>query len=198
MGTELPGTRCPDFANILRSTPPSARLMDQIVTCFSAEMGRIANYRCRDQQLAEDTLQDSIVSLLENLPTFRGDAPLKAWLFKLVTSACSRLRRGRKNDPRFNLPLDETAEENDIAPEQPMQEMQLLMQERFEILNEVLTDVEEPNRQMLLLHEGQDLSVAELAERFDMSPDAIKSRLKRTRAQVRERLLKKAEEPIAH
>ena len=94
------------------------------------------------------------------------------------------MQRGRKNNPRYNKPLEDHA-----ADVEPGQEVQLLIQERLDILGHVLEEIEETNRELFLLHEGQDVSLSELAEKFGFSIDGIKSRLKRTRARLRARLL---------
>jgi RNA polymerase sigma-70 factor, ECF subfamily len=186
--------RCPDFAAILRETEPSESLIAQIAECFSTEMQQMATRRCRDESLAEEARQDALLAAIRALPDFRGDGSLEGWLYRLVTSACSRTRRGRKNDPKYNLPLDEeTAGQDSLQP--PDQEMVVLLRERLGFLQDSLEAVPEPNRTLLLLHEGEDVPLADLAERFDLSLDSVKSRLKRTRALVRENLLKAAGEP---
>ncbi len=184
--------RCPDFASILRDTPADETIREQIAACFYQELGRVAKRLCRDESLAQDALQDALENGLRRLETFRGDASLQTWLKKLVASACTRLRRGRKNDPRFNQPLDETTP----TLQQESQEVKVLMQERLSILAETLADMDEVNRRLLIEHEGEGTSLEELAGRYELSVEAVKSRLKRIRATVRERLLSAAEEMV--
>ena len=185
--------RCPDFAAILRESPATGSIRDQVVACFYSEMVRYARRRCPDPGLAEDAAQAAAVTTLESLPSFRGDAPMLAWLRRLVVSACSRLTRGRKNDPAWNRPLEQAAE----PAQEAGQEWRVMLAERVEILSEVLAEVPEPNRSLLLLHEGEDVPLAELAERFGLSIDGVKARLKRTRKHVRVRLLARAEEAVS-
>ncbi len=182
--------RCPDFAAILRGTPPDEAIRKQIASCFYQEMGRVAQSMCQDTYLAQDALQDALENALRNLNTFRGDAALHTWLRRLVTSACTRLRRGRKNDPHFNTPLD--ADAPSLVEE--TQEVRLLLNERLTILAETLAGVDELNRKLLVEHEGMDRSLEELAEQYALTTEAVKSRLKRTRAAVRKQLIHAAEE----
>jgi RNA polymerase sigma-70 factor, ECF subfamily len=175
---------CPDFVAMLKSGQPAASLTDQIIECFSSEMRKAAGYRCKNPTQAEDAFQDAAKLVIESLDGFRGEASLKTWLYRLVNSSCARMQRGRKNNPRYNKPL-----EDHPAEVEPGQEVQLLISERLDILGRVLEEIEEPNRELFLLHEGQDVALAELAEKFGFSIDGIKSRLKRTRARLRARLL---------
>lgn len=187
--------RCPDFANILRQSAPTTSVREQIAECFYTEMTRFARLRCRDTTLAQDAVQDAMINGLDALGSFRGEAPLQYWLRRLVLSACSRLRRSRKNDPRLHVTLDEVGDDEGARTQPDTQEAQVFLSQRLEILREVLREIEEPNRSLLLLHEGQEESLAELAVQFDLSVEAVKARLKRTRARLRRRLLEKADEP---
>jgi RNA polymerase sigma-70 factor (ECF subfamily) len=187
--------RCPDFASLLREARPDGALSEQLVTCFGHELERQARQRCRNQALAEDAAQDALVGALENLGSFRGDAPIEAWLRRLVLSACSRLTRGRKNAPAYNLPLDELPRDVEAGAEggDGLQERAVLLSERLALLREALADLSEPNRELLLAHEAEDEPIAALARRFGTTQEGVKSRLKRARAQLRARLLELAD-----
>ena len=189
MGTK----RCPDFARILKGTSPDSQIRKQIATCFYDELHRMARFRCKNAALAEDAAHDGIITAMESLGSFRGDAPIEAWLRRLVSSACHRLQRGRKNDPAYNLPLDDAPKSADGELHETGQEMALLVHERVLILKEALTDIAEPNRTMFLLHEGQDMSLEDLSKRFDLTVESVKSRLKRTRMKLRDNLIHRAE-----
>lgn len=189
--------RCPDFATILRSTSPDIKLRHQVATCFYEELHRVARARCRNDSLAEDAAHDGLLKGLEALGSFRGEAPLEVWLKRLVNSACNRLQRGRKNDPAFNLPLDDVPTKAvDHDAQEGGQEIALLIHERLLILREALTSVPEPNRTMFFLHEAQDVPLEELANRFSVTVEGVKARLKRTRMKLREELLERAEEEV--
>lgn len=187
-------THCPDFARLLREQAPDDAIREQVVSCFYPEMERAARRVCKDRMLAEDVAQEAMVLGLGALHTYRGDAPLHHWLRRLVVSACSRFRRGRKNDPRLHLPLDSpvTGARPELAAA-PAQELQILLDERMRLLAVVLDDVPEPNRTLLLRHEGEDAPLSDLAAEYDLSIEAVKARLKRTRAQVRASILEAIE-----
>lgn len=190
------GKRCPDFAAILRETEPDAALHEQIANCFRKELTRQAAYRCRDVTLAEDAAHDALVNALQSLNTFRGEASLDHWLRRLVTSSCSRLRRGRKNDPSYNLPFDEHTAPPGEGEVLGGQEAEVLVRERLSLLRVALEEISGDNRELFLLHEGQDVPLAELAARYGTTVDGVKSRLRRTRAALRERLIDLAEMEI--
>jgi RNA polymerase sigma-70 factor (ECF subfamily) len=187
--------RCPDFATILAEAPPSAAVRDQIAECFHAELRVMAKRVCRSDTLAEDAAQSAFETGMEALGSFRGEGPIGAWFRAIVRSTCTRLKRTRRDDPTYHVPLPDLPESFDVDPN-PLQDMQMLVAERLEILRAVLEDVPEPNRSLLLVHEVDGASLTDLAERFDLSAESVKARIKRTRQLVRERVLAAANEEV--
>ena len=62
---------------------------------------RVVAYRLlKDRQAMDDVLQDVAVKALRGLKTFRGEAPLGAWLCRIVTTTCiDDLRRRAREYP---------------------------------------------------------------------------------------------------
>lgn len=182
------GPRCPDFAEIVRQSTPDKSLFEQVAACFSDRLEEFAKYVCRDETSGKDAFQDAMISAMTYLDTYRGDSPIEPWLRRIVVSSCSRLRRGKKNSPAVNKPI-ETADAPDLADPKPSQELRLILAQRLDLLYAEIDRLEEPNRSLLKMHDIDEATISELQARFDMTEDAIKSRLKRARSEVRRRLL---------
>jgi len=59
----------------------------------------IADRVLRDRQLMDDVLQEVAIRALRGLPSYRGDAPLGAWLCRIATTTClDHLRPPRGSD----------------------------------------------------------------------------------------------------
>ncbi len=177
--------RCPDFREILRESHPDDRLIEQIVHCFHKQLEGFARYQCKNRENAEDALQDALLTMLASIGSYRSDGPLEAWLKKLLVSSCSRLRRGRKNNPNLHL----TVEDTKLADNTIDQESLAILSDQTQRLSALVDRLDEPNRSLLLRHEGADVSIKQLAHEFDLSTESVKSRLKRSRAKLREWLL---------
>ena len=182
--------QCPDFAEIVKESSPDESLFEQIVVCFSDRLESFAKYYCRDETLGKDAFQEAMLSTMAYLDTYRGDSPIEPWLRRIVTSACSRLRRGKKNDPSINIPIKPGEAGPVLADSAPNQEIRLIIAERMELVYKEMEKLKEPNRSLLMLHDVQEVPIAELMQKFDMTEEAVKSRLKRSRAAVRSNLLK--------
>jgi RNA polymerase sigma-70 factor, ECF subfamily len=182
---------CPDFAALLREAPPDKAIWEQVAQCFAGELSRQARNRCRDPALADDAAQDALITAFEALRTYRGDGPIDRWLHRLVVTSCSRLRRGKKNDPTLHQPFED--DQHPTANGETQAETQTFLRERFALLERALGDLNEENREIFLRREAHEESIDELAIRFGTSKDAIKGRLKRARSQLRRRLIALAE-----
>ncbi len=183
------GTECPDFARIVREASLDRSLFEQIAACFSNRLEDFAKYYCRDDTLGKDAFQDAMVSAMRYLETYRGDSPIESWLRRIVVSACSRLRRGKKNAASSNLPLEQASTLQSMADASPDQELRMMLAEQLTLVQQEIEKLKEPNRSMLMLHDVEEVPIADLTEKFSMTEESVKSRLKRSRAIVRERLL---------
>jgi len=192
LGTDTTGRtmpRCPDFARAVREADVDESLFAQIVECFAGRLTRFAKYYCKDDSLGSDAFQEAMLATLGGLDGYRGDSPVEAWLRRIVMTSCSRLRRGKKNDPSTNVSMEEQDGGMAFADSSPDQEIRLIMAQRLTMVNNEIEALDEPNRSLLKAHDVEEISIADLAEKFDMTSEAVKSRLKRSRAIVRDRLI---------
>ena len=180
---------CPDFASIVKESTPDRSLFEQIASCFAERLQGFAVYYCRDETLGKDAFQDAMISAMTRLETYRGDAPIEPWLRRIVTTACSHLRRGKKNDPAINVPLPDDDTLGQDGERDRDQELHVMLSQSLDRVRGEIEKLDEPNRSLLERHEVHEETIKELAREFAMSEEAVKSRLKRARATVRENLL---------
>ncbi len=82
----------------------------QLLDLYYASMLRVALIYVREQEIAEDVVQETWIGVLRGLKQFEGRSSLKTWIFSiLVNQARTRAQR----EGRY-VPL--TAEEDDRAP----------------------------------------------------------------------------------
>ncbi len=138
---------------------------------------------CRNAADAEDTLQDTLLSVASHLSEFAGRASLSSWIFALTRSACARRRRGLKNRPAQNI-----EDAPHLPSARPSPEEYTSQNELTAALTAALDRISETYREVLLLRDVEGLSANEAAEALGVSIDALKSRLHRARQALREAL----------
>jgi RNA polymerase sigma-70 factor (ECF subfamily) len=162
-------------------------------TCFmkwyAPSMTRLALRMVGDPDEAEGVVQDSFIAACAKMESFRGESSLRTWLHRIVVnSALMRLRRRRPEhvtlDPDDeHLRIPKMLVDNE---EQPLEAV--LANELGEELSRAIMQLPETLRTALVLREYEGLSTREAAETLGISESALKVRLHRARAALRDAL----------
>jgi len=155
--------------------------LDRITRCYGERMLAVGRRYCRDDDAAHDAVQDALLAAGTHLSDLRDQRSPEGWLVRLVTNACYRMRRGRKNDPGLHHDVDDApVVAGDASPEAEARRAQLAI-----ALGEALVDLSPVDRAVVLLAEAEDWKAPEIAEQLGLSPAAVRKRLSRARAAMR-------------
>jgi len=168
---------------IERAKTGESDAMEQLLASIAPSIQRFGIRMCRNDEDAQDVLQDALLTIANHLGEFEGRSSFSSWAFTLARSACSRKRRGLKNQP--HLPLDETP---DAIVVLPSPEQQVADREMADALNVALDSLPEMYREVILLRDVEDLTAPEAAEVLGITVEAVKSRLHRARRALRDSL----------
>ena len=162
--------------------------MEHITRCYGARLLAAGRRYCQNEQAARDAVQDAILTAGMKLADFRGDGSVEGWLVHMVANFCRRMQRGRKNDPLLHIRLDdagvaETADPAAISPEDQVARGQLL-----NLLGDALLQLAPQDRAFVLLSDAEGWTSEEIAQRFDMTAAAVRTRLSRARHRLRDHL----------
>ncbi len=164
-----------------------ARLVDQ----YSSQIYRLALKMVKNQQDAEDILQETFLKAYHALPDFEGRSSLSTWLYRIATNeALMFLRRKFPEQVSVEAPFQEQGEQTplEIVDWCCLPEGELLSSEGQVILENSVDTLTESLRVVFLLRDIEGLSTREAAEVLDISESAVKTRLSRARLQLREML----------
>lgn len=146
---------------------------------------------CRQMLLvpsqADDAAQDVFVNVYGRLSSFRGDSEFSTWIYRVTANYCLDLLRKRKREraESFEALLEGNRSIlSKLTMSNPGPEAQ---SERNDLIRKVLGTLNEPERLVLSLREGQGLSYREISAVLDCSVDAAKARLKRARKALQEK-----------
>lgn len=172
-----------DAALIERARNGDRAALEQVLEQIAPLVHRFGLRMCRHPADAEDVLQDTLVAVMDHLGEYQGRASLASWVFMLARTACARRRRGLKNRP--HLPEDAAGEATSVedSPEQAAGQKQLRA-----ALEQALAALSDEQREVLLLRDMEGLSAVEVSQSLGLSVEAVKSRLHRARAKLREAL----------
>jgi RNA polymerase sigma-70 factor, ECF subfamily len=132
----------------------------------------------RDLDEAQDLTQEIFVKLYRNLDRFDQSRPFEPWFWKLAANTAINYRR-----KRVPAPTDRAADDA-ATPERAQHDP---------VLVEALAELDPSYRLPLLLHYYADLSLEQVAMSLNLTIPAVKSRLHRARALLRNALAESAE-----
>lgn len=161
-------------------------LLSDLFACFRSDLISFLRRRCSDRTDAEDAMQDTFEAAARYLEGYRGEAALKNWIYRLASSACTRMRRGRKNAPDLHDELDEQRALRGASA--IGEQAERMLEARLGPLQSALERLSPTDRAILLLRDGEGMSTAEVAGEINLSESAVKSRLHRARKAVKARV----------
>jgi RNA polymerase sigma-70 factor (ECF subfamily) len=141
---------------------------------------------------AEDAAQEAFLKAYRNLASFRGESKFGTWVISItLNEARNRLRR-MKAVPMESL--DEPPDEDGhISPallrdwrEIPSESLE--RKEMRQVLQQAIEELPPIYREIFLLRDVEELSVAEAAEVLQITPVSVKVRLHRARMMLQKSL----------
>ena len=142
---------------------------------------------------AEDAAQEAVVKAYTNLSRFRGDAKFSTWLVQItINEARMKLRKDRR---KLYDSLDDRHEEQegdyvprDFADWREIPSEALQKKELRTALARALASLAPKYREVFVLRDVQQLSIAESAKILSITEASVKTRLLRARLQMRDAL----------
>lgn len=169
---------------LLRLQDGDEAAFEALVRLYEKKIYTLCRRMCGNDEDAQEAAQDAFLALWRSAKSFRGDASLSTWLYRLATNACiDLLRRNKRIGERVSLDDEETTLE--LVDESPLPEQALERKETQRLLREGLAALPEDYRAILLLREAEGLSYAEIADAMRMELGTVKSRISRGRVLLR-------------
>ena len=193
-----PGER--DLIDAARSG--DARAIETLLERHEPRLYRFARRLCRSSTDAEDVLQESLLAAARGIRTFRGASSLSTWLYSIARSYCIKKYRRRRSAPtEVSLDAGEAAGALERPDPAPGPEAALEAKRLERALEKSIARLDRPHREVLILRDVEGLTAPEVSAVTGLSVAAIKSRLHRARARLREDLapllLPRGEMPLA-
>jgi RNA polymerase sigma-70 factor (ECF subfamily) len=172
-----------------------ATAAESLVSVFGDRAYRLAIGITGNQQDAEEAVQDAFWTVVSKIDTFRGDAALGSWIYRITANAAYHRRRSARSrrdeisladilptfeeDGRYAGPIvDWSAELDDPA----------VQTELRSVLTSALEELPHHYRAVIILHDVDGLPMAEVAECLGITVPTAKARAHRARLLLRKRL----------
>jgi RNA polymerase sigma-70 factor (ECF subfamily) len=181
-----------DSVLIERFRNGSMAAFEEIVARYESKVFNLAMRFTRNQEDAEEVLQDVFTTIYKKLAGFEGKSAFSSWLYRIIVNAAFMKLRKRKQHTTVSI--------EDLAPavKQYCIDREGMSESRSDTLtiNKELRDrvqgaidrLPEQYRAVFVLRDVDGLSNQEVSEILDLSIPAVKSRLHRSRLMLRRKL----------
>jgi RNA polymerase sigma-70 factor (ECF subfamily) len=164
-------------------------LYEMLMRRYNQRLFRVIRSVVTSDTEAEDVLQEAWVRAYEHLHQFEGRASFSTWVTRIAFhEALARVRKSKRWTPLENS-------EGGIMPEaywrhttSETPESQAMRGQLGKLLEAAVDALPETYRSVFVLREVERLSTSETAECLELSEEAVKTRLHRSRALLRREL----------
>ena len=175
------------------------RARDEDAACelaerYSARIRQLALRHVRNEDDADEVVQDVLLKVCQNIDSFRGDSALSSWIYRITfNTSMSRLRSAKAARQDMQLPLvvpagGDGVRTPDLADWSSLGDDETLRSELRQKLVRALADLPPIYRVPVLLRDVRGLSTEEASTALAVNGETLKSRLHRGRKILRDRL----------
>jgi len=175
---------------IERANAGDKKALAELVTKYEKTIFSFAFKICRNREKAENTMQETFMSVLKSLHQFDGKSKFSTWLYRIVVNHCLMMARSEVHKDKFHS-IDEEEfdfEEPEVKHWSDLPEDKLLNDELKKLMDEAIEKLPPDYRIVFMLRDVEGLSTQETAETLGLSVPAVKSRLHRARLFLRNEL----------
>lgn len=167
--------------------------------CFEELIGRYSNKAfslavrlTRNQEDAEEVLQDVFVTVFRKIGGFEGKSSFSSWLYRVtVNAALMKLRKKRQTQQVVSVE-ELQPQVQEIVINQSVDQLEsdeiALRNQLVAVLEEAIRKLPDDYRPVFILRDIDGLTSREVGKILNLSVPAVKSRLHRSRLMLRRRL----------
>ena len=181
-----------DLALVAQAKRGDRSAFTELVNRHARKIFRLARHITKNDQDAEDVLQETFLKAYSRLEQFHGDSKFYTWLVRIgVNESLMKIRR--RKDGKF-VALDQELDTGEgtlvkqLRADVENPEEHYSREEIRQALSRAIDSLAEAYKTVFVLRDVDGLSTEETAEALELSVSAVKSRLLRARLQLRDKL----------
>lgn len=181
-----------DTVLIERFVAGCERSFEELISRYETKAYNLAMRLTRNEQDAEEVLQDVFVTVYRKIDSFEGKSKFSSWLYRITVNAAFMKLRKRKKHQAISidemLPQLESQASAQRGSFTDRCDSRALSNEMRHTMEDAIRRLPEEYRAVFVLRDIDGLSNKEVGELLSLSIPAVKSRLHRSRLMLRKRL----------
>jgi len=159
---------------------------EELVRKYQDRIYNLCRYMLDDPQDAQDAAQDAFLKAYSNLKSFKPEASLYTWLYRIAVNTCLDYKRKASRTRLTTECIPKDRPSDDPSPERDCETGEI-----SEAVQSALQKLPKKLRPAIVLREIDGLSYEEIAEVLNTSVGTVKSRISRAREELRRILMKR-------
>ncbi len=168
---------------ISRCVDGDEQAIEMLVRRHETDVFRLAFSVLQDAHEAHEVTQETFISALKALPSYRETSSFKAWLLAIALNASrSRLRKQKVLEKLRNTltAIFRVETQKQVSPEDAV-----VQSEKETVIWNALNELDERHRIVMVLRYFQELPTTEIADVLSISEGTVHSRLHTARERLR-------------
>jgi RNA polymerase sigma-70 factor (ECF subfamily) len=181
----------PDASLVAAARCGDAGSIETLIQRRRAKVLRLAESITRNHADAEEVAQNALFLAFRRLNSFQGESLFATWLARIaINQSLAALRKRRQRDISLELVTEGALSRESIATERRVlsPEESLSQRETRAVVVEAVGRLKPAFRTAIEVHYFREKSTEETAQILQLSAQALKARLHRARAKLRETL----------
>lgn len=147
---------------------------------YGDELVRLAFSYVKDAEIAKDMVQNTFIKCYKNLDSFRKDAQIKTWIYRITINECKDYLKSWNNKMvQVKSFINET-----VRSISPSVEKTVIDKYNSEEMKDAIFSIPKVYREVIFLYYYDSLNTEEIATVLDISVNTVKTRLRRARQKL--------------
>ncbi|MGE8207492.1 sigma-70 family RNA polymerase sigma factor [Heyndrickxia sp. NPDC080065] len=159
-------------------------IIDEIMKRYGKEILQLVYSYVNNKTIAEDLTQDIFVKCYKNLHTYNRKSKFRTWLWRIAINHCKDHLRSWYS--KNVVPTEDKSVEN-WTPKETVEQAVIQKDEDQRLVSAVMS-LPLKNREVIYLFYFEELSIKEITELIGVKENTIKTRLRRAKKLLKERL----------
>lgn len=155
-------------------------ILEKVMIEYGNELVRLAFSYVKDTEIAKDMVQNTFIKCYKNLDSFRYDAQIKTWLYRITINECKDyLKSWNYKMVQVKSFINETA--RSILPSV---EKTVIDKYNNENMKDTISTLPKEYREVVYLFYYDSLKTEEIAKVLDIPVNTVKTRLRRAKQRL--------------
>ncbi len=170
---------------VKRAQQGDGKALEELLLACEKRVYNIAyRFMCNEAD-AYDMAQESLIKIYRNIKSFKGEASLSSWIYRLTVNTCMDGLRKRKSAPvSLEYSIEKGVPFEDACSESP--EAQALSVEKSEDIRKAIDILSEAYKHVIIMRDIDGFSYEEISQLLNISVGTVKSRINRGRQRLKE------------